>query len=506
MELYELTQAFTGLLQIEDVKKSPERLMEIIRSGDEGFFDSLTELHDDLTVDHLQPIFQYYMADRKEKMQDYTPASLGRLIAKLNHIEAAKSCYDMCAGSGSLTIQAWNINPDCTFFCEELDERVIPFLVCNLMLRNIQGVVIHGNVLSKERFKAWRLSKGEKYSQLFEMQEPPLEIKTDCCISNPPYNIRWEPPVFALLDSRFTEYGVPPASNANYAFILNALSIAENSALILPCSVLEDRGEIVEQLIENNKLDCVILNPNRMFEATDITTCIISLKNTRATTAVEMIDCRNSNHKESKREQRGQFGGASHTGRVYVKTVNEYSEDNIDKLLSLADGKENEGQLAKAVCPEIIKENKFRLSPSLYIEIEFDELKHREYADIVEDINRVRRKKNACKLVINETIARQMGFDIKAYTDDSGDMGGTEELIKKLCDKSFEKSDYIQFTKNKNEFVLKANSKEEFPELLLLAFRMWKQRVMMLNNDENVLLAELRDALIPDLMAGKIEI
>ena len=53
MELYELTQAFTNLLQIEDVKKSPERLMEIIQSSDEGFFDSLTELHDDLTADPL---------------------------------------------------------------------------------------------------------------------------------------------------------------------------------------------------------------------------------------------------------------------------------------------------------------------------------------------------------------------------------------------------------------------------------------------------------------------
>ena len=92
MELYKLTQAFTELLEIEDVKKSPERLMEIIQKGYEGFFDSLTALHDDLTTDHLQPIFQYYMADRKEKMQDYTPSCLGRLIAKLNHIENANSC------------------------------------------------------------------------------------------------------------------------------------------------------------------------------------------------------------------------------------------------------------------------------------------------------------------------------------------------------------------------------------------------------------------------------
>lgn len=506
MELYKLTQAFTELLKIEDVKKSPERLMEIIQKGDEGFFDSLTALHDDLTTDHLQLIFQYYMADRKEKMQDYTPSCLGRLIAKLNHIENANSCYDMCAGSGSLTIQAWNINPDCMFFCEEFDERVIPFLLCNLIIRNIQGYVIHGDVLTKERFKAWRLAKGKVYSTVFELSEPPLEIKTDCCISNPPYNIKWEPPVFAQLDSRFAEYGVPPKSNANYAFVLNALHIAESSALILPNSIMEERGEIVEQLIVNNKIDGVVINPNKMFEATDISTCVLSLKKTRATTAVEMVDCRNKNHTESSREQRGQFGGTSHTNRVYTKTVNEYSENDIDKLVKLVDSKGCESELAKAIFPDAIKDNKYRLSPSLYIDIVFEEPEHRDYAAIVDDINRVRRKQNACKLVLNETIARQMGLDIEKYKSDNGEMGDTGQLISKLCDRTFEKNDYIQFTKNKNEFILKANSKEDFPELLLLAFKMWKQRVMMFNNEENILLAELRDALIPDLMSGKIEL
>lgn len=505
MELYEFKNKVLELLNVK-IEELSDALMAKALSDDYLFFDNLKSLHDNLATDHLQSIFQYYMADRKEKMQDYTPSCLGRLIAKLNHIENAQSCYDMCAGSGSLTIQAWNINPDCMFFCEEFDERVIPFLLCNLIIRNIQGYVIHGDVLTKERFKAWRLAKGKVYSTVFELSEPPLEIKTDCCISNPPYNIKWEPPVFAQLDSRFAEYGVPPKSNANYAFVLNALHIAESSALILPNSIMEERGEIVEQLIVNNKIDGVILNPNKMFEATDISTCVLSLKKTRATTAVEMVDCRSKNHTESSREQRGQFGGTSHTGRVYTKTINEYSSENIDKIVNLADTKKDETGFSKAVYPEGIKEKMYRLLPSVYIDFEYEEPKHRDYAEIMRDINRIRRKKNACKLVINETIARQMGFDVSLYNSDLNDMGDTDKLMQKLCGQTFEKPDYIQFIKNKNEFILKANSKEEFPELLLLAFKMWKQRVMMLNNDENILLAELRDALLPDLMSGNIEI
>lgn len=509
MELYEFKNKVLELLNVK-IEELSDALMAKALSDDYCFFDNLKSLHDNLATDHLQPIFQYYMADRKEKMQDYTPSCLGDLIARLNHIEQARGCYDMCAGSGSLTIQAWNINPGCVFYCEEYDERVIPFLLCNLKLRNIHGYVIHGDVLSKERFKAWRLAKGKVYSSVCELSEPPLEIKTDCCISNPPYNIKWEPPVFAQLDSRFAEYGVPPKSNANYAFVLNALSVAENSALILPSCVLESKDnheqEIKKELVDNNNIDCIVVNPGKMFEATDIATCILTLRKTRVTTAVEMIYCFERNYIQAERKQRGQFGGTSHTGRMYTKTINEYSPENIDKIVNLADTKECEIGFAQAVYPEGIKEKMYRLSPSVYIDFEYEEPKHRDYAEIMRDINRIRRKKNACKLVINETIARQMGFDVSSYNSDLNDMGDTDKLMQKLCGQAFEKPDYIQFTKNKNEFILKANSKEEFPELLLLAFKMWKQRVMMLNNDENILLAELRDALLPDLMSGKIEI
>lgn len=509
MELYEFKNKVLELLNVK-IEELSDALMAKALSDDYLFFDNLKSLHDNLATDHLQPIFQYYMADRKEKMQDYTPSCLGDLIARLNHIEQARGCYDMCAGSGSLTIQAWNINPGCVFYCEEYDERVIPFLLCNLKLRNIHGYVIHGDVLSKERFKAWRLVKGKVYSSVCELSDPPLEIRADCCISNPPYNIKWEPPVFAQLDSRFAEYGVPPKSNANYAFVLNALSVAENSALILPNCVLESKDnhelEIKKELVENNNIDCIVVNPGKMFEATDIATCILTLRKTRVTTAVEMIYCFDKNYIQAEREQRGQFGGTSHTGRVYTKTINEYSPENIDKIVNLADTKECETGFAKAVYSEGIKEKMYRLSPSVYIDFEYEEPKHRDYAEIMKDINRIRRKKNACKLVINETIARQMGFDVSLYKSDLNDMVDTDKLMQKLCGQEFEKPDYIQFTKNKNEFILKANSKEEFPELLLLALKMWKQRVMMLNNDENILLAELRDALLPDLMSGKIEI
>lgn len=63
----------------------------------------------------MQMIFQYYFADRKEKMQDYTPKSLAGSSCRVIKTKDEKICLDLCAGSGALTIQKWNENNDLKF-------------------------------------------------------------------------------------------------------------------------------------------------------------------------------------------------------------------------------------------------------------------------------------------------------------------------------------------------------------------------------------------------------
>ena len=166
----------------------------------------------DLTIDYMQMIFQYYFADRKEKMQDYTPKSLAVAVAELSKTKDEKICLDLCAGSGALTIQKWNENNDLKFICKEYDSRVIPFLLFNLAIRNIDAEVIHCDVLSDENFKTYRTQKGDRFATVKEVDKS--EFKADCCISNPPYNMKWEQPVFAQLQNRFSQCEVPPESNA----------------------------------------------------------------------------------------------------------------------------------------------------------------------------------------------------------------------------------------------------------------------------------------------------
>ena len=57
-------------------------------------------------------------------------------------------------------------------------------------------------------------------------------------ISNPPYNMKWEIPLFPQMQKRFSETEVPPESNANFAFVLTALELSNRSVFILPCGIL----------------------------------------------------------------------------------------------------------------------------------------------------------------------------------------------------------------------------------------------------------------------------
>ena len=111
--------------------------------------------------------------------------------------------------------------------------------------------------------------------------------------------------------------------------------------------------------------------------------------------------------------------------------------------------------------------------------------------------------KNSCKLIINETLAKKLGLNIEDFKKSKETSESTQKTFKQLGI-NLVKEDYISFTKNKNEFVIKSNDSEIVPELLLQMFTVWKNQIALLNAMQNKYLAELRDALLPDLMSGKI--
>ena len=504
MELLEFKHKIFELCRVKNIKGVRDVLYNAVIKNDIELFDRYNLIVDD-KKDWLQALWQYYDADRTEKKQDYTPKSLCKLVSKL--AGECRTVYDCCGGSGALTIEMLKDGNIESVFIEELDERVIPFLLFNLCLNNASGYVINGDVLTREQFKCYELNKGEKYS-FCRIVDKVERFKSDVSISNPPYNIKWNAPseLEALADGRFPV--VPPASNANYAFVLNCLARAKQKVvMLLPNGITSERTEydVRKYLIDNDLIETVIVMPDKMFEVTSISTCILVLnKNKEHKGEVCFIDsCKNCIVEE--REQNGQFGGASHTNRTYKKDYNVLNDENIKKILDVIKNRQKISEFSAIKTNEQISENEYMLTPSRYIEFEESEHKHRDFQEIADNYNEVVDTVNCCKLIINESIAKKIGLDVDGYKKA---VKSSKHLIEtqKQIGITLVSDDYIQFTKNKNEIIFKNNSKDSLSELLIDFIKYWSANQRVLTGIQNKYLAELRDALLPDLMSGKLDV
>ena len=164
MELLELVEHVRDMFEAGNKEELKDKIYISVCENEVDKYAKFKELVNDLSVDWMQMIFQYYYADRKELMQDYTPKSLGELIGQL--VGEPEEIIDMCAGSGALTIQKWASGFTGKFILYEFDENVIPFLLFNMIVRNIKCDVHHSDVLSGEVFKSYHIEQGEKFGIL----------------------------------------------------------------------------------------------------------------------------------------------------------------------------------------------------------------------------------------------------------------------------------------------------------------------------------------------------
>lgn len=163
--MQKLVDQMNELIGVEDSYQAPDRLLTILydRHQREELFLEFLELFDyNVTYDWFHFYFQDEHAQRKKKKQDFTPDSVGELVARLtggNEDEGTR--YDPCSGTGGLTIKKWHedrmkhtpfdYRPSYYLYhCEELSSRAIPFLLFNLLIRGMNAVVVHCDVLSRK--------------------------------------------------------------------------------------------------------------------------------------------------------------------------------------------------------------------------------------------------------------------------------------------------------------------------------------------------------------------
>jgi type I restriction-modification system DNA methylase subunit len=158
-----------ALLGIKDSYQAPARLLEILYNKEERevlFMKFLELFKYDVSYDWFHEYFQEEHADRKNKKQDFTPRSVTTLLAELIGNETDGTFYEGCAGTGGITIAAWNhdrmqhspfdYKPSWyVYTCEELSDRALPFLLFNVMIRGMNAVIVHCDVLTRESYGAF---------------------------------------------------------------------------------------------------------------------------------------------------------------------------------------------------------------------------------------------------------------------------------------------------------------------------------------------------------------
>ena len=232
---------------------------------------------DDILGDAYEYLMRHFATESgKSKGQFYTPAEVSRVMAKVIGIDKAKSqtqtIYDPTCGSGSLLLKAADeASHGVTIYGQENDNATAALAKMNMILHNNPTAEIkQNNTLSTPEFK-----NADKTLKTF-----------DFAVANPPFSTKaWSNGLDPLNDlyDRFKGYGVPPAKNGDYAFLLHlirSLKSTGKGAIILPHGVLfrgNAEADIRKNIIRRGYIKGIIGLPANLFYGTGIPACIIVL-------------------------------------------------------------------------------------------------------------------------------------------------------------------------------------------------------------------------------------
>ena len=158
---------YNEIFGVDDSYKAPDKIIKILYDKEkrEKLFMKLLEVNNyDVGFDWFHTYFEDEHADRKKKKQDFTPKCVADLLSKLAMTENkfdGGNYYEVAAGTGGIMIKHWDnfrrkfspleYEPKYHFATvEELSDRTIPFLILNMMIRGMNGIVIHGDSLTRE--------------------------------------------------------------------------------------------------------------------------------------------------------------------------------------------------------------------------------------------------------------------------------------------------------------------------------------------------------------------
>ncbi|MEC2306699.1 MULTISPECIES: type I restriction-modification system subunit M [Heyndrickxia] len=313
--------------------------------------------NEDIVGNAYQYMIGLFASDAGKKGGEfYTPAEVSELLARLVKPQENDRIYDPTCGSGSLLIKVAKQVPSkkVAIYGQERNGATHSLALMNMYLHGIDDAKIE-----------W----GDTLANPLHLEDGKL-MKFQVIVANPPFSLdKWAMgfagegntdkkfKMEASLDPyRRFEWGVPPSSKGDYAFVQHMLySLAENGrmATILPHGVLfrgSSEGKIRKQIIELNLLDAVIGLPEGLFYGTGIPACIMVFRKDRTRKDVLFIDASGEEHYEKGKNQ------------------NKLREQDIEKIVETYEKRETIDKYSYVATIDEIQENDFNLNIPRYVD------------------------------------------------------------------------------------------------------------------------------------------
>lgn len=364
--------------------------------------------------DLIGRVYEYFLqayaaAGTKEEGEFYTPACVVKLIAEM--IEPFSGVvYDPCCGSGGMFVQSLKF----------VDRHQ----------GNRQKVSIIGQESVAE---TWRLCKmnlairgiahnlGEKNDSTFT-NDLHKDRKVDFIMANPPFNFKnWRKEDELTDDPRFTGFSVmPPAANANYAWILHMLSKLDVSHgiagfLLANGALNADDAELTlrREIIERDRVEAIIVLPRDMFYTTDISVTLWIINMNKKAGTINGRQVRDRTNEILFMDLRSWDGNIEEIvidkGKRKKKTI--FTDAQIADVKRIYTGWQSVDRSLYSDIPELCKAVKldgsdgiraknYSLAPSKYIEF----VNHDQQLDAVSLMNEVKNEINHSIIDERETL------------------------------------------------------------------------------------------------------
>jgi type I restriction enzyme M protein len=242
-------------------------LLESARFGGQGGQGDLRNLMG--ARDLMGEVYEYFLgnfarAEGQRGGEFFTPPSVVRLIVEVLEPSSGR-VYDPCCGSGGMFVQTEKFiaqrdgdRTDISIYGQESVEQTWRMAKMNLAVHGIDNT---------------ELTRGDTF-----VGDHHAGMQMDYVMANPPFNIKdW---ARDEQDPRW-RFGVPPAGNANFAWIQHILSKlapgGKAGVVMANGSMSSNAGgemEIRARIIEADLVSCMVALPAHLFRSTGIPVCV----------------------------------------------------------------------------------------------------------------------------------------------------------------------------------------------------------------------------------------